>query len=353
LTAQLREAFCRSGLSVIDLGVIPTPGVARLSADEPGALLGVVVSASHNPAEYNGIKFLAPTGAKASPALERAVSDAYWRGEKLEAGQPAPAREDPEALGRYASALVSLCRSPEKLRGKRVVLDTAHGATYEAAPRVFRALGADVVQIGGRPDGRNINAGCGALHPDGLARALGEERGAVGFSFDGDGDRMIPIAAGGRILDGDHVLLIAGRHFHRSGRLPTRTVVATVMSNLGLEKGLAAEGLSLLRTPVGDRHVYETMVAGRHVIGGEQSGHLIFLEDARTGDGILAALRLIDCLPALEDLAPESASLVRYPQILLNFSVPRKVPFEDLPRVQRALASAESALAGEGRVLLR
>ncbi len=351
----LHTAFRYAGISVVDLGVIPTPGVAFLTAAEKGALLGVVVSASHNPAEYNGIKFLAPDGSKATPDFERRVSDAFWKSERLPNSSPPGAlRHDEKAVERYAAALVSRMRHPERLAGRKVVLDTAHGATFEAAPRVFRALGADVVAIGDRPDGKNINSGCGAVHPEGLARAVVEHRAWAGFGFDGDGDRMIPVAGDGSILDGDHVLAIAGKSLRRAGRLPGRTVVATVMSNLGLEKALAAEGIKLLRTPVGDRHVYEEMVAGDHPIGGEQSGHLIFLEEARTGDGILAALKLIDCLEdGCLDLAAQARIMVRYPQILLNIKVPRKVPFEELPLVGKALAEAEAELSGDGRIVLR
>jgi phosphoglucosamine mutase len=352
IVAAIRENFTRAGFPVIDLGVIPTPGVARLTAHEPSAALGVVVSASHNPAEYNGIKFFAPTGAKASEDLEQAVSDGFWRGEALRETNPAEAREDHLAIERYAAGLAALA-SRQRFRGTRVALDTAHGATFEAAPRLFRALGAEVVLLGDQPDGRNINDGCGALHPQGLARAVVEAGAAAGFSFDGDGDRMIPVTARGEVLDGDHVLLIAGRHLRKNGRLPGKTVVATVMSNLGLEKGLAAEGIALLRTPVGDRHVYQAMVEGGHRIGGEQSGHLIFLDDARTGDGILAALRLLDCLDDGLDLDSAARGMVRYPQVLLNFTVPRKVPFEELPRVAKALAEAEAALGREGRIVLR
>ncbi len=351
----LHTAFRYAGIPVVDLGVIPTPGVAFLTAAEKHALLGVVVSASHNPAEYNGIKFLATDGSKVAPEFERRVSDAYWRSERLPNARLAGAlRSDEESVDRYSKSLISRMRHPERLAGRKVVLDTAHGATFEAAPRVFRALGAEVVTIGDRPDGRNINSGCGAVHPDGLARAVVEQGAWSGFSFDGDGDRMIPVAGGGAILDGDHVLAIAGKSLRRAGRLPRGTVVATVMSNLGLEKALAAEGLRLLRTPVGDRHVYEAMLAGDHPIGGEQSGHLIFLEEARTGDGILAALKLIDSLEEGNlDMAAQARIMVRYPQVLLNYKVPRKVPFEELPRVGKALADAEAELSGDGRIVLR
>lgn len=354
LSLLIRETFSRAGFPVLDLGVIPTPGVARLTASHPEAVLGVVVSASHNPAEYNGIKYLSPGGSKASRSLEKEISGAFWRSRADPEMEPAPVREDPGAVDRYVKALLGLARRPDRLAGKRVAMDAAHGATHEAAPRLFRELGAEVVLIGARPDGRNINAGCGALHPGGLARAVKESGAALGFCFDGDGDRMVPVARDGSVFDGDHVLFIAGRHYHARGDLPGKTVVATDMSNLGLEMALRENGLRLLRTPVGDRHVYEAMVEGGHPIGGEQSGHLIFLDDARTGDGILAALRLVDCLESdgLE-LEEEARAVVHYPQILLNYHVPKKIPFDTLPRVGRALREAEAALDGQGRIVLR
>ena len=352
--AQMGGALRRAGFAVIDLAVIPTPGVAHLAAAEPEAILGVVVSASHNPAEYNGIKFLATTGAKVTEDLEKAVSDAYWRSEAPAAVPEAPLEEDPRGLDRYVGFLRGRMRHGTKLLGRKVVLDTAHGATFEAAPRLFQALGAEVIQIGDLPDGRNINAVCGALHPQGLARKVAEVGADFGFAFDGDGDRMIPVARDGQILDGDHVLAIAGKRFLADGLLPRKAVVATVMSNIGLEKALARDGIRLIRTPVGDRHVHKEMVLGAHPIGGEQSGHLIFLEDSPTGDGILAAMRLIDCLGGdVPDLAAEARCMVRFPQILLNYKVPRRVPLESLPGVCRAVREAEDALGGEGRVLLR
>ena len=337
IAESLGRAFRQAGFPVVHLGVIPTPGVARLAALDPQAILGVMVSASHNPAEYNGIKFLSPGGAKASVELEEAVSGAYWRGDEPPRRAEAGCREDPEGLDRYVDAILARSRHPERLRGMRMVLDTAQGAAHRAAPRLFRALGADVRTIGDRPDGRNINAGCGALHPQALSREVAAAGADLGFSF-----------------DGDNVLAIAGPRFFAEGKLPLKTVVATVMSNLGLEKALGARDLRLLRTPVGDRHVYREMVRGGHPIGGEQSGHLIFLEDSRTGDGILAAIRLIDCLGGDgRALAAEARAMTRYPQVLRNFKVPRKVAFEELPWVGEALAEAEAALRGEGRILLR
>jgi phosphoglucosamine mutase len=339
---------------VVDVGVVPTPGVAYLLSTKPDSALGIVISASHNPAEYNGIKFFAPTGAKVSPEFEDAVSSAYWSesaGAMRDGGTP---ESDPGAVDAYVDYLVAACRNPDALKGRRVALDTAHGATHDVAPRVFRALGAEVSTLGDQPNGENINAVCGALYPENLAKEVVARNAVYGFCFDGDGDRMIPVTESGDVLDGDITLAITGRHLQSEGRLPLKTVVATVMSNLGLEKSLAECDIELLRTPVGDRHVYESMVAEGHPVGGEQSGHLIFLDDALTGDGTLAALRLVDSLASFDwSLGGASRVMKRYPQILVNYDVARKIALDDTPEVQDVIRLAEKALDGEGRIVLR
>ncbi len=355
------EALTGAGFDVTVLGVIPTPGVAYLASRAPDAVLGLMISASHNPAEYNGIKLLAPTGAKMTDDFERAVSDAYWESRAPAAtgrgavthGAEARAEARAEALAQYVDHLIASSRRPERLRGRRIVLDTANGATHAVAGAVFGALGATTIGIGDTPDGANINDGCGALHPDGLARRILDESADFGFAFDGDGDRMIPVTATGAVLDGDHILAVAGRHYDRSALLPHRAIVSTVMANIGLEKALAESGLQLIRTAVGDRFVYDRMVAEDHPVGGEQSGHLIFLDHASTGDGLLSALRLIDCLEDGQSLDSAATAIRKYPQILLNYEVARKVPLEEIDAVQRAVAEAERELDGEGRIVLR
>lgn len=352
----LSSAFARFGLTVSDLGVLPTPGVAWLAAAWPEAVLGVVISASHNTAEYNGIKFIAPTGAKISPGFEKAVSEAYWNraSPKATGGTGRPVDRADEAREAYVARLVEAAWRPERLQGRTVAVDAANGATHIVAPEVFERLGMRVRAMGNEPDGRNINLGCGTLHPEKLRALVLESDAAVGFSFDGDGDRMIPVTARGTVLDGDHVLYLAGKSFHRSGRLPARTVVATVMSNVGLELALRKEGIELLRTDVGDRNVYLAMLEKAHPVGGEQSGHIIFLDDARTGDGVLAALRLLDVLDTDNlDLEREASVLKRFPQVLKNVRVLEKKPIEFLPALGPALEAARSRLGGEGRILLR
>ncbi len=365
LAGLMAEGLSRAGYPVTLLGVLPTPGVAYLAARRLDAILGIMISASHNPAEYNGIKYLTAAGAKISPAFEEAVSAAYWSGRSGPSGVSgrssrgsggrASIESDPGAAEEYVQSLVRASREPRRFRSRRVVIDAANGAAARIATRVFERLGAEVVAIADRPNGRNINKRCGTLHPQGLARRVVEERADFGFAFDGDGDRMIPVTEKGKVLDGDYTLAIAGKALHRAGSLPGKAVVATVMSNLGLEKALAKEGLKLIRTPVGDRYVYETMVAERHPLGGEQSGHVIFLDDARTGDGILAAIRLVDCLEGDGAVSLEENSLImkQYPQVLLNYQVPRRIPLDRLPEVEKTIVRAEKALAGEGRVVVR
>ncbi len=356
LLGSIARAFAGLGHVVVDLGVLPTPGAAWIAAAWPEATLGVVISASHNPAEYNGVKFVAPTGAKISPEFEQAVSDCYWKqGSPRFFSRPAEVRDRArEAREQYIERLVKACRRPDRLAGRTVALDTANGAAYAIAPEVFRRLRMRVEAIGDRPDGKNINLDCGALHPARLSDLVTRVGAPVGFCFDGDADRMIPVTGKGTVLDGDHVLCLAGRNYVRSGWLPRKTVVATSMSNIGLELALDAVGLRLLRTDVGDRNVYLAMVEGGHPIGGEQSGHIIFLDDARTGDGVLAALRLLDVLEddAL-DLETEASVMKRYPQLLRNVRVKEKVPLETLPAVREAVAAAEARLAGQGRIVLR
>ncbi|MCZ6792415.1 MAG: phosphoglucosamine mutase [Planctomycetota bacterium] len=357
LLAQVSEEFRRQGFPVADLGVLPTGGVAYTASVAADCCLAVVLSASHNPATYNGVKLLSPTGAKVPVAFEEMISDRYHRPapSTASAGTEAP-RIDlaGTAVREYVEFLVGCCRYPERLRGRRLALDTAHGAAYRVAPEVFQALGMELETLGNSPSGKNINEGCGSLHPEKLARVVRSSGACLGFCFDGDADRMIPVCASGQILDGDHSLALAGRYYYREGKLPKRAVVATVMSNLGLEKALDLDGLRLVRTPVGDRCVYECLERECHPLGGEQSGHLIFMDALRTGDGILAAIRLLDSLQSDSlDLDAEAAIVKKYPQILRNVRIREKTPFEQLPAVAEVVRRAEESLGTEGRVLLR
>ncbi len=357
LLGRVARPFIEHGYRVFDLGVLPTPGVAFACRSLDEAILGVVLSASHNPAEYNGIKFFAATGAKISTEFERAVERHYAMGDVVEShdvrgGEIVSKAE--EVRTAYIDYLVRCCRKPERLRQRKIVLDTAHGATFEVAPEVFRRLGMIVRTIGDRPDGTNINEEVGALHPEPCAAEVASTGACLGLCFDGDGDRMIPVTGSGTVLDGDHVLALAAEHLDSTGGLPGRTVVATVMSNIGLERALSNMGIDLLRTDVGDRNVYLEMLRGGHPVGGEQSGHTIFMDDARTGDGILSGVRLLDMLESDDlDLEREAGIMKRYPQVLRNVTVETKSPFDELRGVLDAVHGVEKQLAGDGRVLLR
>jgi phosphoglucosamine mutase len=259
-----------------------------------------------------------------------------------------------EAFECYVAYLASSSSSTGRAQGRKILLDTAQGAAFRVAPEVFRRLGFRVACLGDQPDGRNINDGCGALEPAALAARLREGTGGLGFAFDGDGDRMIPVTAGGVVLDGDHVLYLCGSRLLREGRLPRSTIVATVMSNLGLEVALRKMGVDLLRVAVGDRNVYRTMIEEGYPLGGEQSGHVIFLDDARTGDGTLAAIRCLDSLGDSLDLDAQAAQAVpRFPQLLRNVAVTDRRHLDDIPALREAIREAESSLGAEGRVVVR
>ncbi len=333
-------------------GVITTPGVAYLTRTGPFAA-GVMISASHNPYQDNGIKVFGHSGFKLPDVEEHSIEQEILalREGPLEPRQAALAAD--EGLDReYLQFLLSTISV--RLDGVKLAIDCGNGAAWQLAPELFRHLGAELVQIGCEPNGRNINLNCGALHVDGLSRTVLETKSEFGVAFDGDADRAIFVARSGRIVDGDAVLLMAARAMKAAGHLPGDTVVATVMSNLGLEKALARDGIRMLRTPVGDKYVLEEMVRLGAALGGEQSGHVIFREYATTGDGLLTALRVLEIARragvGLDEL---TADLRVYPQKLVNIRVREKRNFADVPSVSREIQRAEEAMAGSGRVLVR
>ena len=354
LEAAMVSGVLSAGGDCFTVGVLPTPGIALLTRalDAQG---GVVLSASHNPFEDNGIKLFSGMGTKFPDAWEDQIEL------RLKAEDAAP-RARGAAIGRlvaYERAekyyVDFLCRCfPLDLAGTTVALDCAHGATYRVAPSVFRRLGARVILTSARPDGTNINAGCGALHPEGLRKRLVADRADVGFAFDGDGDRLISVDHLGEIRDGDYALAIAGRHMAKQGRLKTNTVVTTVMANLGLDECLRAEGIQIVKTQVGDRYVHEEMQRLGANLGGEQSGHLLFPDHSPTGDGILSALALLAVVREsgvpLASLAP---CMRKFPQVLVNVPVARKPPIDSLPGVMDRVRDFEREMNGTGRILLR
>lgn len=353
LEAALAAGLAAGGVDVIRGGVLTTPAVAFLARARSLAA-GAVVSASHNPAEYNGIKFFGGDGYKLPDAVEQQVEDVLGSGgaPRAEPCEVGFLRDEEGLAADYVGCLVRAC--PVRLEGLRVVLDCAHGAASGLAPRVFAEAGATVQVINAEPDGDNINRTCGALHPEGLADVVERTGADCGLAFDGDGDRCIAVDERGRVVDGDAILAVAALHLAARDRLPGRTVVATVMSNYGLEEALGRRGIRLERTPVGDRHVLERMRAGGFGLGGEQSGHIIFLEHATTGDGLLTGLQLLAIMKQEDRPLSELAAVMRrYPQLLVNVEAPRRHELEANRRVREAIAEVQRALAGKGRVLVR
>ena len=352
IAEMVAGGLASQGASVHYAGVITTPGVAYLTRTGP-FVAGVVISASHNPYRDNGLKVFGHNGFKLPDSEEHLIEQEIFS--LLAAGvAPAPlALSVEEDLSRqYLDFLLSV--SSLRLDGVKVAIDCGNGASCRLAPELFRKLGADVVAICCTPDGRNINLNCGALHLEPLQAAVVAHGAAFGAAFDGDADRAIFVSSGGKVVDGDAVLLAAGRALKAAGRLPENIVVATVMSNLGLERAFEAEGIRMVRTPVGDKYVLEEMVRLGAALGGEQSGHVIFREYATTGDGMLTALRLFeiahDASLGLEEL---TADLRIYPQLLVNIRVREKKGLLELPAVAEEIRLAEEAFAGQGRVLVR
>lgn len=350
---ELARGAAAEGATVTSAGVVPTPAVAFL-ARAHGFDLGVVLSASHNPFGDNGIKVFSGHGQKFGEAdeslVERIVADSSWSVAKARDAVVASG----EFLASYLDHTARLMPEPGSLSGACVAIDLANGATTTTAGALFARLGLEVITIGDQPDGRNINLGCGSTHPARLAAAVVSKQCRLGVAFDGDGDRAIFVDHRGHVVDGDAVLLMLGLHAKSQGRLPGDTVVATVMSNIGLELALKANGITLLRTPVGDKFVMEEMLRGGYALGGEQSGHVILAEHLPTGDGLATALAVLRCISETgKELSELAAALVTYPQTLVNVRVKDKTPVGEVPEIQAAIARVEAALAGRGRVLVR
>lgn len=353
----LASGLCSMGVDVILIGPIPTPGIAFLTS-EMRADAGIVISASHNPYQDNGIKFFGPDGFKLPDAMEDSIEQLVRSTEELDrfrpsSGQVGRARRLEDAKGRYITYLKHNFPQAVSLEGVRVVLDCAHGATYKLAPTIFEELGAAVAAVNVRPNGKNINEGCGALNPERLAKHVKEENADVGIAFDGDGDRVIFCDEHGRVFDGDEVLAILAGPMSKRKEIGGG-VVGTVMSNLGLEKHFASLNIPFFRSAVGDRYVVEKMRETGARLGGEQSGHIVCLERSTTGDGILTALLVMGELRLQNKPLSAFASMIqRFPQLLINVKVREKRPLEQLPSVTKAIQAAETAFRDGGRVLVR
>lgn len=353
----LAAGICSMGVNVLLVGPLPTPGIAFITTSMR-ADAGVVISASHNPFQDNGIKIFSGDGFKLPDAMETEIEELIFS-QKMEALRPVAeevgkaARID-DSKGRYIVFLKNTFPKKYTLDDFHIVLDCAHGATYKVAPHVFAELGAKVTAIGVEPDGKNINHRCGALHPEVISDTVKEVGADIGLALDGDGDRLIVCDERGRIVDGDHIMAICARELLAGRKLRKKTLVTTVMSNMGLEEAVQNMGGRLIRTRVGDRYVVEAMRSRGYSFGGEQSGHLIFLDHNSTGDGILAALQLLAVMiKRSRPLSELSSIMTAYPQVLENVRISAKIAPERIQGFPEALAGAEEKLGGRGRILVR
>lgn len=354
----IASGVCAMGGRVMLSGPLPTPAIAHVT-QSMRADVGVVISASHNPYADNGIKIFGADGFKLPDATEAEI-EALMAGDALDRNRPTGVRVGnavrlDDAPGRYVAFVKATFPADMTLDGVRVVVDAAHGAAYRTAPLVFSELGARVWPIGVEPNGRNINDRCGALHPEHCAREVKRRKAHCGIALDGDADRVIVVDERGAIVDGDVVMALCATRMLRARKLKRRTLVATVMSNLGLQRAIEAENGKVVRCRVGDRYVVETMRRRGYNFGGEQSGHLIFLDHATTGDGLVAALQVLAIVlreqRPLSELAAEV--MTRVPQVLVNVALPRRRPLTEMARTQKAMRAAERKLGARGRVLVR
>lgn len=355
LEASLIAGICSTGVNVYRAGVIPTPAVAVLTR-MLNCMAGVVISASHNPYHDNGIKFFSPFGTKLPDEVEQAIEDVIAAGLQ---GVPSPAGAEigrviayTEGAERYSNFIKS--KVDGDFAGLRVITDCANGAASHIAPRLLRELGADVTAIACKPDGININNKCGSTHLEQLQKAVVNAQADLGVAYDGDADRLLAVDEDGNVVDGDRLLMIFGSYLKEQGLLAEDTVVVTVMSNMGLKMALKEKGIKTLDTKVGDRYVIEGMKESGAVLGGEQSGHIVFGLDNTTGDGILSSVKLLQIVKqskrSLKELAAE---MEQYPQILINVKVKEKHGWESKAEIQQAIAAAQQELGETGRILVR
>jgi len=357
LENALATGICSMGVDVLLVGPLPTPAISFITRSMR-ADAGVVISASHNPFQDNGIKLFKNDGFKLPDDQEAEIEDLIFSQKMANlrptAEEVGKASRIDDARGRYIVFLKNTFPEKYDLEGIHIALDCAHGATYGVAPHVFEELGAKVSAIGVEPNGTNINDGCGALHPQLVAAKVKEVGANIGIALDGDGDRLIVVDEQGNIVDGDHIMALCSADLMARKKLRKKTLVATVMSNMGLEKAMASMGGTLLRTQVGDRYVVEEMRRGRYSFGGEQSGHLVFLEHSTTGDGILAALQVLSVMIKRgKPLSELSTIMESFPQVLKNVRTTNRLDPTTIPEFQRHKALIEEKLGEEGRVLVR
>jgi phosphoglucosamine mutase len=352
IARSLTAGIEHGGGKAIFIGIVPTPAVAYLCRTSDAAA-AISISASHNPFEDNGVKIFGHDGMKIPDAVEEQIEDELRAIRRDDVIVPdIPLADNSELIERYENFLDDGV-APDALRGRKVVLDAGNGAAFRIASEVFRRAGADVVVINNQPNGRNINDGCGAMHPEGLAKVVVRERADFGVAFDGDADRAIFVDDAGKIRDGDEIIYLWAQRLNRNGALKSGCVVTTVMSNFGFERQLREDGIELCRANVGDKYVLEMMVERGAILGGEQSGHIIDLTVHTTGDGIHTALVFGELLAQAGRPFSQLRTFTPMPQLLLNEQVGAKPPLESLPQYQAALAEAQSQLEGQGRILVR
>lgn len=357
LESALMAGICSMGVDVLVVGPMPTPAIAFLTRSLR-ADAGVVISASHNPYQDNGIKFFSSDGFKLPDEVEARIEELIVSDEirhlRPTADLIGKAYRIDDAEGRYIEFAKRSLPKDLDFQGIKLVVDCANGAAYKVAPMVLRELGATVEVIGNKPDGMNINADCGAVHPEHLQEAVLRHNADLGIALDGDADRAVFVCEQGKIIDGDHVMAALGLDLHQNGLLAKQTLVGTVMSNFGLELSMAKAGVKLIRTPVGDRYLLERMLAEGYNFGGEQSGHFIFLDHNTTGDGLISALQMLSLLKRTKKPLSESAkAMTAVPQVLVNIRVKQKPILETIPDIDRAIQESTRRLNGSGRVVIR
>ncbi len=357
IESALTSGICSMGMNVTLVGPLPTPGIAFLTRTLR-IDAGIVISASHNPFQDNGIKFFSHNGFKLPDSVEKRIEELVFD-DSLERYRPrgeevGKAFRLDDATGRYIEYIKSTLRKGTTLEGVKVVVDCANGAAYKTTPWLLSELGAEVISINDKPNGVNINSGCGSLNMEGLRKAVLSHKAHVGVAHDGDGDRTLLCDERGRVIDGDQIMGICAVEMEREGTLRGKTVVATVMSNLGLEKFLESQGIRLVRTKVGDRYVVEKMIEGDYNVGGEQSGHVIFLDFNTTGDGPITAVQILNLMKNNNMSLSKLASRIKlFPQVLMNIEVEKKQDIRSVPEIGEAVRKAEKELNGRGRVLVR
>jgi len=357
IESALTSGLCSMGMDVLLIGPVPTAGIAFLTRSLR-ADAGVVISASHNPYEDNGIKFFGKDGFKLPDDVEKKIEELIFSGAidgiRPTASEIGKAFRIDDAIGRYNEFVKSSIPRGMDLSGLRIVVDSANGAAYKIGPRILTELGSDVLSLSNQPDGLNINQGCGSLYPEVISHAVPANNAHVGIAFDGDADRVILCDEMGKIIDGDTVMAICALRMMKDGRLKRNTLVATVMSNLGLEIAMQKAGGTLIRAAVGDRYVMEKMIEGGYNLGGEQSGHVIFLDHNTTGDGLISALQVLAIMKqANQPLSSLASCMKTYPQVLINVKVKERRDLSSIPDIAKRIVEIEKRINGSGRLLLR